>query len=118
MVQEENNGEASQDEDEETKEDGGKGPDYDYLLGMTMWSLTKEKKDELLRKRDEKQTELRILQGKSAKDIWKEDLNNLLEKVSRLRCSLVYVFALSPPCGPFLFLGCMAYWNSCESGYS
>lgn len=82
VVKEENNEDASQDEDEEPREGDGKGPDYDYLLGMTMWSLTKERKDELLRKRDEKQTELRILQSKSAKDIWMEDLNNLLEKVS------------------------------------
>lgn len=82
MVKEENNEDASQDEDEEPREGDSKGPDYDYLLGMTMWSLTKERKDELLRKRDEKQTELRILQSKSAKDIWMEDLNNLLEKVS------------------------------------
>lgn len=82
VVKEENKEDASQDEDEEPREDDSKGPDYDYLLGMTMWSLTKERKDELLRKRDEKQTELRILQSKSAKDIWMEDLNNLLEKVS------------------------------------
>lgn len=88
VVKEENNEEASQDEDEEAKEGDGKGPDYDYLLGMTMWSLTKERKDELLRKRDEKQTELRILQGKSAKDIWMEDLNNLLEKVSTVTSSV------------------------------
>lgn len=110
MVKEENNEEASQDEDEEAKEGVGKGPDYDYLLGMTMWSLTKEKKDELLRKRDEKQTELRILQGKSAKDIWMEDLNNLLEKVSTLRvpCSLIYLYAFSPPCRPVLLVRCTA----------
>lgn len=86
VVKEENNEGASQDEDEEPREGDGKGPDYDYLLGMTMWSLTKERKDELLRKRDEKQTELRILQSKSAKDIWMEDLNNLLEKVSSDEC--------------------------------
>lgn len=63
------------------------GPDFDYLLGMTMWSLTKEKKDDLLRKRDEKQTELKILQDKSPKDLWVEDLDKLLEEV----CT-VYLF--------------------------
>lgn len=93
VVKEENNEEASQDEDEEPREGDSKGPDYDYLLGMTMWSLTKERKDELLRKRDEKQTELRILRGKSAKDIWMEDLNNLLEKVCMVQVlfSLIYI---------------------------
>lgn len=30
----------------------GSGPDFNYLLGMALWSLTKEKKEELLRQRD------------------------------------------------------------------
>ena len=30
------------------------GPDFNYLLGMALWSLSKEKKDELLKQRDEK----------------------------------------------------------------
>ncbi|XP_054285713.1 DNA topoisomerase 2-like [Macrosteles quadrilineatus] len=72
----------SQDEESEASDD--KGPDYDYLLGMTMWSLTKEKKDELLRKRDEKQTELRVLQAKTPKDLWTEDLDVLLEKLDEV----------------------------------
>jgi DNA topoisomerase-2 len=55
---------------------------YDYLLGMTMWTLTKEKKDELLKKRDDKLTELKILQTKSPSSLWKEDLDKLLEEVS------------------------------------
>ncbi|XP_046659381.1 DNA topoisomerase 2-like isoform X2 [Homalodisca vitripennis] len=78
----EEQGDDSQEEVEE--EESTKGPDYDYLLGMTMWSLTKEKKDELLRKRDEKQTELRILQAKTPKIIWNEDLDNLLEKMDEV----------------------------------
>lgn len=70
-------------QNEEEAESASKtGPDYDYLLGMTMWTLTYEKKDELVRKRDNKQTELRILQAKSPKDLWKEDLDVLVEKVT------------------------------------
>lgn len=106
VVKEENNEDASQDEDEEPKEGDGKGPDYDYLLGMTMWSLTKERKDELLRKRDEKQTELRILQSKSAKDIWMEDLNNLLEKVSTVTSAGVLSYMHS-----VLFAGHFYLWG-------
>lgn len=30
------------------------GPDYNYLLGMPMWYLTKEKKEELCKQRDSK----------------------------------------------------------------
>lgn len=29
-------------------------PDYEYLMGMALWSLTEERKEELLKKRDAK----------------------------------------------------------------
>uniref|UniRef100_A0A673HXD3 DNA topoisomerase 2 n=1 Tax=Sinocyclocheilus rhinocerous TaxID=307959 RepID=A0A673HXD3_9TELE len=46
---------AEEDEDEEEKEkEETSGPDYNYLLSMPMWYLTKEKKDELCRQRDAK----------------------------------------------------------------
>lgn len=57
--------------------------DFDYLLGMSFWHLTLEKKNELLRKKDEKCTELNILKKKSPSDLWTEDLDALLEKVMR-----------------------------------
>lgn len=34
---------------------------YNYLLGMALWMLTKEKKDELLKQRDQKLADLNIL---------------------------------------------------------
>lgn len=45
-----------QEEGEDAEEDtGGKGqPDYNYLLSMQLWSLTREKKEELLKNRDKK----------------------------------------------------------------
>lgn len=49
---------------------------------MSFWHLTLEKKNELLRKKDEKCTELDILKKKSPADLWTEDLDALLEKVS------------------------------------
>ncbi|XP_053982250.1 DNA topoisomerase 2 isoform X2 [Hylaeus volcanicus] len=57
---------------------------FDYLLGMTLWSLTKEKKDELLRQRDDKLAELKRLQARSPVSLWKEDLNNLLSELNKL----------------------------------
>ena len=42
----------SQDEDDATA--SGSGPDFNYLLGMSMWTLTKEKKDELLANKEAK----------------------------------------------------------------
>ncbi|KAF8771269.1 DNA topoisomerase 2-alpha-like [Argiope bruennichi] len=72
------------DEESDTeKEDSSSGPDYDYLLGMTLWSLTREKKDELLKKRDEKIKELNDLKSKSASDLWRNDLKEFLEELDK-----------------------------------
>ncbi|EFN87409.1 DNA topoisomerase 2 isoform X2 [Harpegnathos saltator] len=57
---------------------------FDYLLGMTMWTLTKEKKDDLLRQRDEKVAELKRLQARTPISLWKEDLDNLLSELNKL----------------------------------
>lgn len=47
-------GEETQDEQEEETAESSDGPDYNYLLSMPMWFLTKEKKDELCKQRDAK----------------------------------------------------------------
>lgn len=52
---------------------------YDYLLGMSLWSLTRERYEKLLKQRDDKQEELTRLLRKSAKDLWNEDLDDFLE---------------------------------------
>lgn len=54
------------------------GPDYNYLLGMAMWCLTKERKDELLKQRDQKAHELNVLMSKTPKQLWNEDLDAFL----------------------------------------
>lgn len=54
---------------------------YDYLLGMSMWMLTKEKKDELLKQRDQKMTELKMLKDKSPSDLWRGDLDRFMDKL-------------------------------------
>lgn len=57
---------------------------YDYLLGMSMWMLTKERKDELLKQRDNKMTELKILRGKTPSDLWREDLDTFMAKLEQV----------------------------------
>ena len=55
--EEEGEGEGEGDEGDEGREEGAKGQgeaDYNYLLSMSLWSLTLEKKEELIKKRDEK----------------------------------------------------------------
>lgn len=46
--------EAGTEDEEKEKEDEKSGPDYNYLLSMPMWFLTKEKKEELCKQRDAK----------------------------------------------------------------
>ena len=47
---------------------------YEYLLGMRIWSLTKERYEKLLKQKQEKEVELENLLKLSAKDIWNNDL--------------------------------------------
>ena len=58
-----------------------KGADYNYILNMSLWSLTNEKRDALLKLRDEKAEELRVLRFKTPPDLWKEDLNKLVAEL-------------------------------------
>lgn len=52
---------------------------YDYLVRMPIISLSEEKISELENHRDIKQSELDTLQSKTDKDLWKDDLNNILK---------------------------------------
>jgi len=63
---------------------------FDYLLGMTMWSLTREKKEDLLRQRDEKIAELKRLQARTPIDLWKEDLDNLLTELNKVKKKVLF----------------------------
>lgn len=73
---------------QEDKQTEDSSEDYEYLLGMKLWALTLERKNELLKKRDEKMVELQTLQKKSPSDLWIEDLDALLAKVNCLLGSL------------------------------
>lgn len=68
------------DESKDTKDDEDSA-NFTYLLGMSMWSLTHEKKEELLKKRDDKIQELKDLQKKTPEILWEDDLKEFLEKL-------------------------------------
>ncbi|KAK3758650.1 hypothetical protein RRG08_013319 [Elysia crispata] len=73
--------------EEEDEEDRTSGPDFNYLLSMPLWNLTKEKKDELLKQRDQKADELRCIRKKTPKDLWRDDLavfEELLKETERI----------------------------------
>ncbi|KAM9838066.1 DNA topoisomerase 2-alpha [Aulostomus maculatus] len=76
--------EEDNEEEEEGTEDDASGPDYNYLLSMPMWFLTKEKKEELCKQRDAKTLELKTLKNKSPKDLWKEDLAAFSQELERV----------------------------------
>ncbi|KAG7664140.1 TOP2 [[Candida] subhashii] len=56
---------------------------YEYLLGMTIWSLTNERYLKLLKQRDQKESELNELLSKSAKDLWSIDLDEFLAEFDK-----------------------------------
>ncbi|KAL6460378.1 hypothetical protein MHYP_G00303440 [Metynnis hypsauchen] len=60
------------------------GPNFNYILNMPLWCLTKEKVDELLKQRDMKKAELNDLQRKSSEDLWREDLAVFIEELDRV----------------------------------
>ena len=76
-------GSMDSDSDSDLEEDA-KDADYDYLLGMPMWSLTQEKKEELIRKKKEKKAELEKLRGTTKEDLWIHDLEEFLEKLDEV----------------------------------
>lgn len=81
--------EEQEGEEEADDEEGSMGPDYDYLLGMKMWALTLERKNEILKNRDDKRQELRVLKEKTPELMWTTDLDNFLELVSQMTIAIV-----------------------------
>lgn len=74
-------GNADEEEDEEAEEDQVLGSDaYDYLLGMPLWSLTKERLEKLKRHIGDREMEIDALIKLSKEDLWKKDLNDFIEE--------------------------------------
>lgn len=71
--------EAVEDQDE-LDEPTGTTTDFDYLLSMSIYSLTRERVERLLKERDETETQLKILLGRSPQNLWDEDLTAFLEE--------------------------------------
>ncbi|KAG1725573.1 DNA topoisomerase [Suillus paluster] len=69
-----------EDEEEEEVEKEVGSTDYDYLLGMAIWSLTKEKIDKLLQQAADKDAELLALLERNPTDLWNEDLDTFLKE--------------------------------------
>ncbi|XP_078520094.1 DNA topoisomerase 2-beta isoform X2 [Lissotriton helveticus] len=81
---------AAEDDDvqiaDDSSSDSGSisGPDFNYILNMSLWCLTKEKIDDLVKQRDSKAKELNDLKRKSSSDLWKEDLAAFVEELDKV----------------------------------
>lgn len=67
-----------------TPKDPNENSDFNYLLSLSMWMLTEEKKNQLLKERDQKLAELKILKSKSPSQLWLEDLDELSNKLDEV----------------------------------
>ncbi|CAD7943152.1 unnamed protein product [Amoebophrya sp. A120] len=63
---------------------GGHGQGYEYLLSMTLWSLTQEKAAELRGQFEEKEREVNTLEKTAPEEIWTRDLDDLVKTLSEL----------------------------------
>ena len=70
---------ADDDEDEEDQE-AVEAADYDYLLGMPIWSLTKERVEKLLRQVGDVEQAIDALIKLSKEALWKHDLDEFIEE--------------------------------------
>ncbi|KIJ60083.1 hypothetical protein HYDPIDRAFT_177534 [Hydnomerulius pinastri MD-312] len=77
----ENDDVLDREEEEEAEDEGVAGStDYDYLLGMPIYSLTKEKIEKLLQQAAEKEAELLALLERTPISLWNEDLDGFLKE--------------------------------------
>lgn len=85
QAQQEDKQDSQDDEEDEKDEDkDGGSASYNYLLGMPMWSLTRERKEDLLAKRDQKREEVETLRRKTPENLWDEDLNAFTTKLDEV----------------------------------
>nr|UQT18118.1 DNA topoisomerase II beta [Andrias davidianus] len=71
-------------DDSSTDSGSVSGPDFNYILNMSLWSLTKEKIDDLIKQRDAKGKELNDLKRKAPPDLWREDLAAFVEELDKV----------------------------------
>ncbi|KAG8741551.1 DNA topoisomerase 2 [Ceratobasidium sp. 414] len=72
-------GENEDAQEEEEEQPVGANSDYDYLLGMAIWSLTREKVEKLLAEQATKEEEWNALLKRKPIELWDEDLNQFLK---------------------------------------
>ncbi len=88
---------AAEDEDAEDAEADANGnslADYDYLLGMPIWSLTKEKIAKLNEQAGDKEKELFALLQKTPIDLWNADLDVFLKEWEVCGSTIMFIIII------------------------
>ncbi|RDW79514.1 DNA topoisomerase 2 [Coleophoma cylindrospora] len=67
-------------EDEVTADEDAGARDYDYLLGLPIWSLTQERVDKLKQQMAMKKEEHDSLENMNEKDLWCKDLDDFVQE--------------------------------------
>ncbi|KAI4263914.1 MAG: hypothetical protein L6R42_000952, partial [Xanthoria sp. 1 TBL-2021] len=67
-------------EDENEEEVDAGASSYDYLLGMPLWSLTKERVEKLKKQIGDRELEIDDLVKKTREDLWKADLEEFIKE--------------------------------------
>jgi DNA topoisomerase-2 len=57
--------------------------DFDYILGMPIWNLTMEKKDDILKQQRTKADELGLLKAKTVSELWLDDLAEFTRELDK-----------------------------------
>ena len=73
-------------EDDDGIQDGEEATarDFEYLLGMPMWSVTEERVDQIVNLMNQKKEEHDTLQVKHIHEIWTEDLDAFIFELKRV----------------------------------
>ena len=72
------------DSDEDERDEDGKIKEYNYLLTLSIWSLSLEQVEKLKNELNEKKEELNKLQKYDVKDMWRDDLQNFIDRYDEL----------------------------------
>ncbi len=75
--------ESDQTNENEDESQSNKNKEFDYLLGMPIWNLTTEKKDEILKQQLSKSNELKNLKAKSPNQLWIDDLDQFIIELDK-----------------------------------
>lgn len=80
MPGEEDNGPEEQAPQKPKKKSGG----WDYLLGMPLWSLTKERVQDLQKQLEAKEKEVEELEFTAPEELWERDLDAILDELDAI----------------------------------